>query len=150
MYSEGQLIYFDPFYFKNGNTAKPKYFLVLKNSGQTTVLASLPSSKLHLPQNLTVQHGCTEIREASISCYIFKADIEITTSNFAFEFDTILYGQWIDEFEIDLLNDIYKVEKMDYEIIGQLTAKEYQNIVDCFSDSASVKRKYKRMLSQKL
>jgi hypothetical protein len=28
MLEEGNIIYFDPFYFKNGNTAKPKYFLV--------------------------------------------------------------------------------------------------------------------------
>jgi hypothetical protein len=30
MFDEGTIIYFDPFYFKNGNAAKPKYFVVLK------------------------------------------------------------------------------------------------------------------------
>jgi len=32
MLEEGNIIYFDPFYFKNGNTAKRKYFIVLKNT----------------------------------------------------------------------------------------------------------------------
>jgi hypothetical protein len=31
IYTEANIIYFEPFYFKNGNTAKEKYLLVLKH-----------------------------------------------------------------------------------------------------------------------
>lgn len=45
MLEEGNIIYFTPFYFKNGkSTAKPKYFIVLKaNVDNKGVLASLPT-----------------------------------------------------------------------------------------------------------
>lgn len=45
MYQKGNIIYFTPFYFKNGNTPKPKYFVVLSVSESETILASLPSSR---------------------------------------------------------------------------------------------------------
>jgi hypothetical protein len=50
MIEERNLIYFDPFYFKNGNTAKPKYFVVLKQLGSKSVLASLPTRKDNIPR----------------------------------------------------------------------------------------------------
>ncbi|SDG02103.1 hypothetical protein SAMN04487996_114155 [Dyadobacter soli] len=45
MGGEGDILYFDLFYFKNGKTPKAKYFIVLKTTGTTTVIASLPSSR---------------------------------------------------------------------------------------------------------
>ena len=30
MYNAGNILYFTPFYFKNGSTAKPKYFVILE------------------------------------------------------------------------------------------------------------------------
>lgn len=54
MYSEGNILYFDPFYFKNGAESKPKYFLVLKRIGDHAPLASLPSSKMHLPNFVAI------------------------------------------------------------------------------------------------
>ncbi len=44
MFSEGHLLYFDPFKFHNG-TQKPKFFVVLKHDGNGLLLASLPTSK---------------------------------------------------------------------------------------------------------
>jgi hypothetical protein len=49
VFEEGNIIYFDPFYFKNGNTAKPKYFVVLKNFNKNSILASLPTRKDTIP-----------------------------------------------------------------------------------------------------
>ena len=146
MYSAGNLIYFDPFYFKDGSPSKPKYFLVLKVIDETAILASLPSSVDHLPRNIRVEHGCIEIPEGCINCYVFKSNVYITTNGWSFEFDTFLYGQWIDDYAIELLNDIYPVEEIDYQIIGRLTNDELRKVVNCFSSSASVKRKFKRRL----
>ena len=52
MFETGTIIYFAPFYFKNGNTAKPKYFVVLKNIENKSVIASLPTRKDSIPQKL--------------------------------------------------------------------------------------------------
>lgn len=54
MFEEGNIIYFDPFYFKNGNTAKSKYFIVLKNvKDSNTILASLPTRRDSIPEKET-------------------------------------------------------------------------------------------------
>lgn len=147
MYSPGKLIYFDPFYFKNGDPSKPKYFLVLKVIDNLVVLASLPSSQIHLPATQQIIHGCLEIPEACINCYIFKANIPITKCGWSFQLDTFLYGPWIDDFSLEILQKNYQIEGVDYEIIGELTDAELSNILLCFSNSTNVKRKYKRLLA---
>lgn len=48
MFKEGNILYFNPFYFENGNTPKPKYFLVLKEVDGQLVLASLPTLHDHM------------------------------------------------------------------------------------------------------
>jgi hypothetical protein len=147
VYSAGKLIYFDPFYFKDGSTSKPKYFLVLKVVDSLVILVSLPSSVDHLPRMIDIDHGCIEIPEGCINCYVFKANVAITVHGWGFPLDTFLYGQWIDEYEIELLMDIYPLEGVDYKIIGELTPHELTDVIDCFSKSAAVKRKYRRLLS---
>ncbi len=148
MYSPGNIIYFDPFYFKDGSTSKPKYFLVLKIIGDDALLASLPSSISHLPRGIDTVHGCIEIPEGCINCYVFKANTVITKNNWSFPLDTFLYGQWIDDYSIEMLRDIYPIADIDYQIIGQLTNHERTQLISCFSNSASVKRKYKRILAE--
>lgn len=51
MFEEGNILYFNPFYFENGNQPKPKYFLVLKLTEDKAVLASLPTSHDHIPSS---------------------------------------------------------------------------------------------------
>jgi len=57
MFAPGTLIYFTPFYFENGNF-KNKYFLVLANTGNDIIVASLPTSKDHIPDSIIKKHGC--------------------------------------------------------------------------------------------
>jgi hypothetical protein len=52
----------------------------------------------------------------------------------------------LDTYEVALLEEIYPIESVDYEIVGKLTQQELKAIVQCFSNSASVKRKIKRLL----
>ncbi len=145
MYSPGKLIYFDPFLFKNGDS-KRKYFLVLKVTDSNVVVASLPSSVDHLPANQPIVHGCLEILDSGINCYIFEANQAVTKDGWSFELTTFLYGWWIDDFDIELLNEQYQIEHVDYEIVGELTDEELQKVIHCFANSSVVRRKYKRLL----
>lgn len=147
LYTPGKIIYFDPFYFKNGASARSKYFLVLKVIDNMTILASLPSSKYHLPSSLNIDHGCIEIPAGCINCYVFKSGQVITKCGFSFDLDTFLYGQWLDEYSLENLNDMYQVEGIEYKIIGELLDDELQKVIECFVASAVVKRKFRRLLT---
>lgn len=148
MYTPGKLIYFNPFFFKNSSGSKPKYFVVLKVVNDEVLLASLPSSKIHLPQTQQVVHGCLEIPESCINCYVFKATNPICKDGWYFPLDTFLYGEWLDDYTIEQLEAAYSIEHVDYEIIGELTEEELAAVIRCFVNSSRVKRKYKRMLQQ--
>ena len=52
MFEERNLLYFEEYYFENGNPAKPKYFLVLKADSNGMMLISLPSSKDYIPASI--------------------------------------------------------------------------------------------------
>lgn len=148
MYTPGKLIYFDPFHFEDGSQPKPKYFLVLKVIAGNAILASLPSSVNHLPRAQALNHGCLEIPDACINCYIFEPGRPITTSGWSFPLHTMLYGNWLDDFEVKVLEANYPIKGVDYEIIGDLTEEELNGVIHCFANSSTVKRKYRRMLSQ--
>ena len=147
MGGEGDVLYFDLLYFKNGNTPKAKYFIVLKTSGATTILASLPSSRDFRPTASANSYGCVEVPEACFNCFVFKAGLPITTNNWAFPLDTFVYGQQIDEYELATLQDIYPVEGLDYKILGRLRDADFRQLKKCFSQSASVKRRFRRLLT---
>ncbi len=146
MYTAGKLIYFNPFYLKDGTDSKPKYFLVLKVVNNDVVIASLPSSKIHLPQAQPLVHGCLEIPDACINCYIFEANRPITKCGWSFDLNTLLYGNWLDDYNLAILQSNYTIEGVDYEIIGSLTDVELQNVLSCFINSSTVKRRYRRLL----
>ena len=78
MFEERNLLYFNEYYFENGNPAKPKYFLVLKSDKNGMMLISLPSSKDYIPANIEKKHGCINIPEKQIGCYFFQNNIPIT------------------------------------------------------------------------
>jgi len=120
--------------------------LVLKVIDDSAILASLPSSQNHLPINQPITHGCLEIPDICINCYIFKANQSITKGGWSFALDTMLYGNWLDDYSLEILNASYSIEGVDYEIIGELTELELQKVISCFAFSSSVKRKYKRLL----
>jgi hypothetical protein len=145
LYTPGRIIFFDPFHFKGGGS-KAKYFLVLKVVENKTILASLPSSQVHLPASQETVHGCLEKPESGINCYIFQANKPITTNGWSFPQNTFLYGMWLDDYEITHLEANYNIPGVDFEIIGELVVEELAAVIDCFKNSATVKRKYKRWL----
>jgi len=146
MFTEGNIITLIHF-FKNGATAKHKYFLVLKNVGDHTILASLPSSVVHLPGFADKIHGCIDMPDSCISCYVFQQKIPVTKCGWYFDLDTFLYGNWLDDYDVRALQETYRIEGIEYEIIGQLTDAELENVRKCFRNSSVVKRRYKKLLA---
>lgn len=143
MYSEGNIIYFSPFYFKNGNTAKEKYFVVLKNSTNKTILASLPTRKDYIPNKDVIENGCIELPEINMNCFVISPNIEITECGKHFDFKTHLYGYEINEYDTKLMLEIYQIEGTDYIIWGKMKKEIFSSMLSCFKNSQSVKRKFK-------
>ncbi len=146
MFEAGNIIYFDPFYFKNGNTAKAKYFVVLKTFDNMSLIASLPTRRDSIPSTSSTNIGCVEIPEFNFNCFVLSNTIEITTCGKMFDFPTYLYGYQIDDYDINLLKDIYPNEGSDYSIWGKMKDELFDQLIHCFKNSKAVKRKYKNLL----
>lgn len=73
MFEEGNLLFFRPFLFKNGATPENKFFLVLKKLDGDILLASLPTSKDHVPSDLVVKRGCLNIPDRMFNVFVFLA-----------------------------------------------------------------------------
>ena len=151
MFEEGNILYFNPFYFENGNTPKPKYFLVLKRTEDQVVLASLPTSHDHIPSTLEKRHGCIDDAAINFNCYYFQgqkavAYNEATQASFAFPRDTYVYGYRIALFNAKALQDQIDSRQTEATYIGKLYDQELTQIRSCLRESTSVKRAFKRIL----
>lgn len=148
MFSPRQIIYITPFYFKNGNKPKPKYFIVLANDGDKTIVASLTTRTNHVPSFVTQVHGCINLDERCYNAYVFEPGKVVGDSGFFFPDPrpTFIYGGEVDDFDIATLESIYAIEGIDYEIRDTLKQDEYEAIIKCLQASRSVKRKIKRLL----
>jgi hypothetical protein len=143
MFTTGNLLFFTPFYFKNQNESKNKFFIVLHNDKNKLIIGSLPTSQDHVPECLK-RHGCICCEQMQVICYCIKNNTVITGNGFYFEKDTYLYGKELDDYEIDLFHTKYTPN--DIEVKGRLTEDELKNIRTCFANSPDVKRKYRRLL----
>jgi hypothetical protein len=146
MFTERTIIYFTPFYFKNGNTAKNKYFVVLKNIDNKSILASLPTSKDYIPEKLVIEQGCIECESSNLNCFVLSPSTKITEDGKCFSVSTYLYGHLLDEYSIDTLTELYPYEASDYQIWGQMKISLFNDLIECLKNSKSVKRKYKKRL----
>ena len=98
-FSEGSVLYFNPFVFPDGGTPKPKYFIVLKHVGEKLLLASLPTSKDNVPSFITKSHGCIENPDINFNCYYFDPTITVCDNGFSFPTETYVYGFRLKEFD---------------------------------------------------
>jgi hypothetical protein len=147
LFTEGQLLYFAPFYFKNGINAKPKFFLILRNVDNFSVVASLPTKVDNAPSLINGQHGCIDIPDRQFNCYIFAAGKPVCENGFSFNLNTHIYGDQIDTYMIESLTVSNTIQHgKDYHIIGMLTETELKNLKDCIVNSSSVKQKIRKML----
>lgn len=146
MFLKGQIIYCTPFYFQNGNTAKPKYFIVLNNINEETIIASLPTRSNHAPTLIDTTHGCVNHDDRCFNCYVFEPNRVITDNGFSFPICTYIYGNEVESYKLETLSSVYTIENIDYEILGTLTDEEFTSIYDCLKNSSSIKRGIKRLL----
>lgn len=145
MLEERNIIYFDPFYFKNGNTAKPKYFIVLKHTESKTIIASLPTRRNSVPADKKIESGCIEIPDINLNCFAISTDTVVTECGKRFDFKTFVYGYQLDDYSIDSLNEIYPNEGSDFEIWGKMKLPLFIDLITCFKNSKSVKWKYRKL-----
>lgn len=150
MFEEGDLLHFDPFIFEDG-TSKPKYFLVLKNEDGMAVLASLPTSKDHIPADMEVHAGCYEFPERGVNVYVFMAGADIainpsTGRHFAFSKNTFVYGANLDIFPLTKFIAQQLSGETNVTVKGKMNQELFDDLKKCLKQSVAVKNKYKRML----
>lgn len=146
MFQVKQIIYFNEFYFKNGNTAKPKYLIILGRLEDKTIIASLPTRTNNSPSLVDKKHGCVNLDERCFNCYIFEPGRTICENNFSFELPTFIYGNQVEDYELEILEAVYKIPGVDYEVKGSLNDSEFQAVLECILKSSSTKRKIKKLL----
>lgn len=145
MFEPGQILYFSEFQFKNGNTPKTKYFIVLARKENKTIVASLPTRTDRVPSFVNKDHGCINIDEHCYNCYRFAKDHPICENGFAFDQHCFIYGDQVEDYEMEDLASTY-ILNVSYIIIDVLTKAEYNAIIQCLLISNSVKRKIKKFL----
>ena len=117
MFLPRQIIYFNSFQFKNGNTSKTKYFIVLANSNDDIIIASLPTRTNTVPSFVTVDHGCINIDERCYNSYLFKKDQVIGENGFSFDMSTFIYGDQVEDYKC---SDIATSKKKTGQLLSHL------------------------------
>ena len=152
MFEEGNLLLFRPFLFKNGATPKDKFFLVLGNIDGDLLLASLPTSKDHVPSDVEVKHGCLELAERFVNVFVFLSGEEIvireTGESFSFSKNTFVYGANLEVYNVFQLELQERLAETNIELVGSLKKNVFRELKDCLANSKMVKNKYRKMLKQ--
>lgn len=147
MFEEGNLLLFHPFVFKNGATPKDKFFLVLGNIDGDLLLASLPTSKDHVPSDMEVKHGCLDLSERFVNVFVFVSGVEIaireTGESFSFSKNTFVYGANLDIYNVSQLELQERLAQTNIELVGALMPEIFTELRECLSNSKMVKNKYR-------
>ena len=139
--TEGTLLYCDPFVFKNGATPKPKYFIVLANTDDGVMLASLPTSKDHVPADAEVVRGAVNIPERGVNAYVFEAGDQVTDT-YCFPRRTFVYGEQVDDYTEEDLNAMGSA----IQNLGVLKPELLADLKACLKQASNIKRKYVKWL----
>ena len=146
MFEPGNLLYFNPFIFPDGGEPKPKFFVVLGEVEDTVLLASLPTSKDHIPSDVEVTSGCLEIAERMVNAFIFMANEIVTDNGFFFDKNTFIYGQNIKTYNTaSFLFQTVSGETV-IEEKGKLKDEIFTAIKDCLKNSDAVRKRFKNYL----
>ena len=132
---------FSPFVFKNGNAPKPKYFVVLKHIDDEVMMASLPTSKDHIPSDAVVSDGCVDIPERQVNAFVFSPSTQVTET-FHFSVPTFVYGEGVDEYDQQYLDKM----NAEMEDLGNMESTLFLQLKDCIKKAALLKRKYRKLL----
>jgi len=149
VFEEKSLFYFNPFYFKDGTKCKPKYFIVLKDLGDKSIVATLPSGQNYVPfPDKNLKAGCIDLPELSFKCFCFLKDTPATHTDYCFPKDTFIYGRWVEDYSLEILSLTYAVENVDYVKCGKINDDIFDEMLRCLKDSSQIKRKYKKLIEE--
>lgn len=152
MFETGNLLFFKPFLFKNGASPKNKFMVVL---GQDVLgnmlLASLPTSKDHVPGDMEVKGGCIELPDRQINVFVFPADEHITEAQhgnvpFSFDVNTFIYGSDLDTYPITTFHQQIASKLVEVEFVGKISESQFTALKECLKNTKMVKNRYKRIL----
>lgn len=151
MFEVGSLLYFEPFIFKNGAKPKNKYMIVLGGDSEgQMILASLPTSKDHVPSDIVVNIGCIDLPNRQVNVFVFPAKKTIAYTQqgipFSFKVNTFVYGSDIDSYPVLTLNQQISELSTNVKVIGKLADDCFSTLIKCLKDSKMVKNKFKHML----
>lgn len=152
MFEQGNLLYFEPFIFKNGAKPKNKYMVVLgKDIDGNMILASLPTSKDHVPGDMEVNAGCLELPDRQVNVFVFPANTNVAYScdgnAFSFRVNTFIYGSDLDTYPVTAFMQQVTERITKVSVLGKLTDEYMCSLIDCLKKSRMVKNKYKRLLT---
>jgi len=145
IFTHGVLLRFEPFYFPDGGLPKPKYFIVLHKENNGALLASLPTSKDHVPNDVKQTTGCIELPERNFNAFIFPANT-LVTSSFSFPLNTFVYGSNIHYYDSLKLMAPISGGLSKISVIGTILPKLFLDLLECLKSSSSVRRKYQKIL----
>ncbi|MCD8291168.1 MAG: hypothetical protein LUC91_06665 [Prevotella sp.] len=141
---------FRSFVFKNGAIPQDKFFVVLKKQEGNILLASLPTSKDHVPSDVNLKRGCTDIPERMFNAFVFLCGEHIAMKDdgtpFAFNKHTFIYGTDLDMYPAEQFDLQKKMKQTVIEKIGVLKEAHFNELVACLSGSKMVKNKFRKML----
>ena len=146
MFEPGNLLYFNPFIFPDGGNPKPKFFVVLGEVDGSLMLASLPTSKDHIPSDVEVTFGCLEIAERMVNVFIFLAHEMVADNGFSFEVNTFIYGQNIRTYDSSVFLQQQSSGQVEIILKGKLKEDLFNSLKDCLRNSDAVRKKYKKYL----
>lgn len=153
MFETGNLLFFKPFIFKNGAIPQNKFMVVLgQEANGNIVLASLPTSKDHVPSDIDIKSGCIDLPERQVNVFVFKAGECIIDQNgmkkndFTFDVNTFIYGSNLDTYPINTFQQQISTEETNVTLIGKLSDELFASLRDCLKNSKMVKNKFKRII----
>ncbi|HMC00126.1 MAG TPA: hypothetical protein VKN14_03715 [Flavobacteriaceae bacterium] len=141
-----EILFFPSFRFKNGAAPLPKFFIALKKVKNKLIVASLPTSQDHVPDNIKVE-GCIEYPDKCISCFcFFKQKTICDDTGFKFHKDTFIYASAVDTYNLGTLKSYYPIKDIDYFVKGKLSKKLETELYQCLKNSFDLKRGIKKIL----
>ena len=153
MFEAGNLLLFKPFLFKNGAPPKNKFMVVLgRDDSGNMVLASLPTSKDHVPSDMEVKGGCLDLPDRQVNVFVFQAGEYIIVdqygrADFSFDVNTFIYGSDLDSYPIATFRQQIDDKLAEVKLLGRISDRHFDALKDCLRKSKMVKNKYKRILS---
>lgn len=147
MFENGNILHIDKYEFPDGTIKNTgKFLIVLLNTNETTIIASLTTSHNHVPDEIK-EHGCIKDDIINIHCYHFQREKEIASNNFFFDKDTFIYFvRNVFERQIETI----KNKQDSITLKGKLCDEEYKELVYCVYKSKFIKTAIKNKLEKHL